>query len=180
MNAEDETLFPVAHDIQNKQKPKIYVNNKQVDYQTDKSNLRGKTLEVYDYLISNPGDHGVREIQRVLNYSSPSVVTYHLNRLIDAKIVTKNAENRYLVITDEIKLGSLANHIRIIRFWVPRSILYAITTLFLVLTGIMLVIVKMDNYQIWAIFFLPPLTLITVLLFYDSYKLSKKLVDASK
>ncbi|NIM45531.1 MAG: hypothetical protein GTN80_07805, partial [Nitrososphaeria archaeon] len=46
------------------------------------SELKGKTLLVYWYLIKERGDSvGVREIQRALKFSSPSVASYHLEKL---------------------------------------------------------------------------------------------------
>jgi len=44
--------------------------------------LKGKTLLVYMYLLrSTEPTVGVREVQRSLGFSSPSVSSYHLNKL---------------------------------------------------------------------------------------------------
>ncbi len=52
--------------------------------------LKGKTLLVYMYLLrSNDPDVGVREVQRSLGFSSPSVSSYHLNKLRELGLVDR-------------------------------------------------------------------------------------------
>ena len=44
------------------------------DEEIIESELKGKTLLVYMHILKNPGDPvGVREVQRELGFSSPSV-----------------------------------------------------------------------------------------------------------
>lgn len=56
--------------------------------------LRGKTLRVYWYLLKHGGEHpiGVREVQRSLGFSSPSVALHHLEKLRDLKLLDKKPE----------------------------------------------------------------------------------------
>ncbi|MEM4726872.1 MAG: hypothetical protein QXD04_01275, partial [Candidatus Bathyarchaeia archaeon] len=52
------------------------------------SELKGKTLLVYMYLLkTNRPSIGVREVQRALKFSSPSVAAYHLNKLEELGLV---------------------------------------------------------------------------------------------
>jgi len=53
------------------------------------SNLTGRTLMIY-FVLLNKKTIGVRELQRHLNLSSPSVAKYHLEKLVDLHLV----ENR--------------------------------------------------------------------------------------
>ena len=53
------------------------------------SNLTGRTLMVY-FVLLNKKTIGVRELQRHLNLSSPSVAKYHLEKLVDLHLI----ENR--------------------------------------------------------------------------------------
>ena len=53
------------------------------------SNLTGRTLMIY-FVLLNKKLIGVRELQRHLNLSSPSVAKYHLEKLVDLHLV----ENR--------------------------------------------------------------------------------------
>ncbi|GAH14244.1 unnamed protein product, partial [marine sediment metagenome] len=52
-------------------------------------NLNGRTLMVY-FVILNKKSIGVRELQRQLELSSPSVAKYHLEKLVNMNLV----ENR--------------------------------------------------------------------------------------
>ena len=49
-------------------------------------NLNGRTLMVY-FVILNKKSIGVRELQRQLELSSPSVAKYHLEKLVNMNLV---------------------------------------------------------------------------------------------
>ena len=51
--------------------------------------LRGRTLRVYFELLSTKGPVGPRELQRKLGLSSPSLAAYHLDKLVDLKLVRR-------------------------------------------------------------------------------------------
>ncbi|MHA2262129.1 MAG: LexA family protein [Candidatus Thorarchaeota archaeon] len=57
--------------------------------------LRGNTLRVYWYMIQQGEPVGVREIQRALGMSSPSVANHHLSRLLDLELIDKRLDNSY-------------------------------------------------------------------------------------
>ncbi|MFX1499554.1 MAG: hypothetical protein ACFFDH_01165 [Promethearchaeota archaeon] len=50
------------------------------------SNLTGRTLMVY-FVLLNKKSIGVRELQRHLDLSSPSVAKYHLEKLVNLKLI---------------------------------------------------------------------------------------------
>jgi hypothetical protein len=60
------------------------------------ANIRGNTLRVYVYLLKS-GASELREVQRSLGFSTPSLASYHLNRLVEAGYATQDAHGRYLV-----------------------------------------------------------------------------------
>ena len=82
--------------------------------------LRGTTLEVYRFLLKSRKPVGIRELQRALSLSSPSVATYHLSKLEDAGLLRKELGNytvaKYL----------LENSVKISHFLIPRYLFYAI------------------------------------------------------
>ena len=84
-----------------------------------KDALRGTTLEIYRFLVKTNKPMGIREVQRALNLSSPSVVAYHFSKLEDAGLV-KQEKGDYVV----SKL-ILEHSIRISRFIIPRHLFYA-------------------------------------------------------
>lgn len=87
--------------------------------------LKGKTLMVYMYLLkSDDTGVGVREVQRALNFSSPSVASYHLNKLNDLGLV----ENRYgdYFLVKEVKIGVLKQFVSFGGIMLPRYLFYAV------------------------------------------------------
>jgi predicted DNA-binding transcriptional regulator len=71
------------------------------------SQLKGKTLLVYWYLLrSSRSSVGVREVQRTLGFSSPSVAAHHLDKLLSLGLVDKKGTGEYFL-TQEVKVGLL-------------------------------------------------------------------------
>ncbi|MDG7008063.1 MAG: winged helix-turn-helix transcriptional regulator [Nitrososphaerota archaeon] len=79
-----------------------------------RNDVRGNTLRAYVYLLRS-GPSELRDVQRSLGLSSPSLASYHLGRLVEAGYATQDPHGRYLVVqeaTNEIldgytKLGGL-------------------------------------------------------------------------
>jgi hypothetical protein len=89
------------------------------------SELKGKTLLVYWYLLQQPTHTvGIREVQRSLNFSSPSIAVHHLEKLQDLGLVEKKGTGEY-VLEEEVKIGILRFFTRMGRFLVPRYLFYS-------------------------------------------------------
>ena len=58
--------------------------------------LKGNTMRVYLYLLRS-GASELRDVQRDLGFSTPSLASYHLGRLMEAGYVTQNPHGQYLV-----------------------------------------------------------------------------------
>lgn len=90
------------------------------------SELKGKTLMVYWYLLRSPSSAvGVREIQRTLGFSSPSVAAHHLDKLLELGLVDKRATGEYFLV-QEVKVGILRFFTKLGRFLVPRYLFYSV------------------------------------------------------
>ena len=90
------------------------------------SQLKGKTLQVYWFLLgASARSAGVREIQRALHFSSPSLALHHLEKLQDLGLVVKKDTGEY-VLKEEVKVGILKLFTRIGRFLVPRYLFYSV------------------------------------------------------
>jgi hypothetical protein len=63
------------------------------------SELKGNTLRVYLLLLSK-GPCELRDVQRALGFSTPSLASYHLNKLIEAGYASQNSAGQYLSIKD--------------------------------------------------------------------------------
>lgn len=94
------------------------------------SELKGNTLRAYWTLLnSKDGVIGVRELQRQLGFSSPTLASYHLNKLVELELVVNERGNYRL--EREVKVGVLKQFIKIGTFLLPRYVLYA--TMFTIL-----------------------------------------------
>ncbi len=82
--------------------------------------LKGNALEIYRLLLKAKKPLGIREIQRALKLSSPSIAQYHLSKLEYAGFVKKEAGN-YVI--DRITLDSC---VKISRFLIPKYLFYCI------------------------------------------------------
>ncbi|MFQ5834283.1 MAG: winged helix-turn-helix domain-containing protein [Candidatus Thorarchaeota archaeon] len=80
--------------------------------------LKGRTMSVYSLLLTQD-KLGVREIQRQLGFSSPSLSMHHLKKLEDAGLVTKNEHGEYSV-ARTVRVGSLTLFVRIGKRFLPR------------------------------------------------------------
>ncbi len=82
--------------------------------------LRGLTLKVYRYVLKNDKETGIREVQRALKLSSPTLAVYHLEKLEQAGLIKKGVTG-YVV--DRIYLRNL---VRLRRLLVPKYFFYAL------------------------------------------------------
>jgi DNA-binding Lrp family transcriptional regulator len=93
--------------------------------------LRGLTLKVYKFVLRSDRPVGIREVQRALDLSSPTLALYHMNKLEEAGLIKKES-NGYTA--DRVILENL---IRFRRILIPRNFFYMI---FLVTSLIMLAV----------------------------------------
>jgi DNA-binding transcriptional ArsR family regulator len=85
--------------------------------------LKGNTLRVYVYALKKR-KVGVREVQRALLMSNPSLAQYHLNKLKDLGLVSEN--NGEYEISKEVKVDVMRDFLRVGTLIVPRFIFYAV------------------------------------------------------
>lgn len=101
-------------------------NFSRADLAEIESNLKGKTLQIYWYLLKTSNSSvGVREIQRSLGLSSPSVAAHHLDKLLSLGLVEKTMRGEYYL-SKEVKVGLLRFFTRMGRFLVPRYLFYSL------------------------------------------------------
>ena len=103
-----------------------------MDSNEAQDNLKGTTLETYRFLLKANKPIGARELQRALNFSSPSLAAYHLSKLEEIGLV-KN-ENGEFVIAKVL----LEDCIRVSRFLIPRYFFYSIFAIAALIAGLTL------------------------------------------
>ncbi|MEM1570051.1 MAG: ArsR family transcriptional regulator [Candidatus Bathyarchaeia archaeon] len=98
--------------------------SKDVDMEKIEYALKGKTLQVYMYLLRSRRGVGVREVQRALRLSSPSLAFHHLDKLEALGLVGKDAYGRY-VVTRKVDVGVLSLFVNVLGYALPRYLFYA-------------------------------------------------------
>ncbi|MEM3608900.1 MAG: ArsR family transcriptional regulator [Candidatus Bathyarchaeia archaeon] len=96
--------------------------------------LRGKAWKVYWLLLKTGRPMSVREVQKALRFSSPSVAQHHLEQLRELGLVQKqDAGSRYFLI-NEVKIGVLRHFVKLGRIMFPRYFFYAMfsTTFYII------------------------------------------------
>ncbi|MEM2744437.1 MAG: ArsR family transcriptional regulator [Nitrososphaerota archaeon] len=133
--------------------------------------LRGKTLLVYWYLLKHGNSPvGVRHIQRELGFSSPSIVSHHLEKLIDLGLVKRNERGEYIPI-EEVKIGIFKEFIRIGRLIFPRYIFYAVLFTTMLLSYIIIYQQNFSPHNTMALIFG---FLACIILWYETLRLLKE------
>lgn len=85
--------------------------------------LKGNTLRVYVYALKNRRV-GVREVQRALLMSNPSLAQYHLNKLKELGLVGEN--NGEYEVLNEVNVSVMKDFLRVGTLLVPRFVFYAV------------------------------------------------------
>ena len=105
-------------------------NNEKLSRDEIVSNLTGRTLMVY-FVLLNKKSIGVRELQRHLDLSSPSVAKYHLEKLVNLHLIENKGGIYHL--DKKADLPVLTSWVLIGKILLPKVIFAAIflTTLFI-------------------------------------------------
>jgi hypothetical protein len=114
--------------------------------------LRGKAWKVYWFLLKNGAPVGVREVQRALHFSSPSIAFHHLEQLKELGLVEKQEVGGHYVLVGQVKIGVLKHYVKLGKLLFPRYFFYALfTTLFYAFyTALMVHSFTRDNVFILA------------------------------
>ncbi len=94
----------------------------QVNQKEIVKNLTGRTLMIY-FVLLNTKKTGVRELQRKLELSSPSVARYHLDKLSELHLL-ENRNGVYHLI-NKAKIPALTSWVLLGKQLLPRSIFAA-------------------------------------------------------
>lgn len=96
-------------------------NETEFDYK-----LRGKAWNVYWLLLKNGHPMSVREVEKALRFSSPSVAQHHLEQLRQIGLVQKENVGGNYSLVSEVKIGVLRHFIKLGRLVFPRYFFYAL------------------------------------------------------
>jgi hypothetical protein len=86
--------------------------------------VRGNTMRVYLYLLQS-GATELREVQRSLGFSTASLASYHLNKLVDAGLVGQDEFGRYHITKDATK-ELLEGYVKVGTVVVPQLFFFSV------------------------------------------------------
>jgi DNA-binding transcriptional ArsR family regulator len=90
----------------------------------DDAKLSGTTLRVYRYIYRTGKPIGIRDIQRGLSLSSPSVAEYHVKKLLEMGLVKQQEECEFSgFVVDRIVFE---NMIRVKRVLIPMQVAFVV------------------------------------------------------
>ncbi|MDF1539208.1 MAG: hypothetical protein P1Q69_09940 [Candidatus Thorarchaeota archaeon] len=132
--------------------------------------LKGRTMSVYALLLTH-SKMGVRDIQRSLGFSTPSLALHHLTKIVEMNLAEKDAHGEYSVVK-LVRVGSLSLFVRIGKRLLPRFFFLATLfsamlvvyisffltwpptgadAMFLVLCIISIVVVVYESRRVWLL-----------------------------
>jgi len=131
--------------------------------------LRGLTLKVYKFILRSDKPVGIREVQRALGLSSPTLALYHINKLEEAGLIKKEL-NGY--VADRVILENLFRFRRIL---IPRNFFYMI---FFVVSLVMLaVFLRPPTLTREYVFSLAVVSIATATSVYETFKVFSREVS---
>ncbi|MGQ9679417.1 MAG: hypothetical protein ACUVV4_01405 [Candidatus Bathyarchaeia archaeon] len=131
------------------------------------SELKGKTLLIYMHLLKvNKPTIGVREVQKALNLSSPSVAAYHLNKLLELGLV-ENERGDYKLVR-EVKIGILRQFVTLRGLVLPRFLFYAVLLTTMLATFILQYPANFTRFYLTTLIMG---TIPTIILWYETIKI---------
>ena len=86
--------------------------------------IYGKTLDVYLCILTSAGGVGVRDIWRQLGFSSPSLAQYHVNKLLDLRLIEADFDGKY-IINDQESIEALRSFLLLRGMLIPRLTIYS-------------------------------------------------------
>ncbi|MFH0896528.1 MAG: helix-turn-helix domain-containing protein [Candidatus Bathyarchaeota archaeon] len=85
--------------------------------------ISGTTWDVYMHILTSREPTGVREVWRELKLSSPSLAQYHINKLLDLKLIETVSDGKYQTNKDE-PVEALRSFVLLRGKLIPRLVFY--------------------------------------------------------
>lgn len=127
----------------------------------------GTTFEVYLHLLKIKSATE-REVYHALNMSSPYLATYHLSKLLELKLASKDSTGLYHVINK--RFGILHFFVVTGRWLIPRTLFYTILH-FAMAFSFLLVLPIAWNIIVFALMLIPAcISILETVLFYRALK----------
>ncbi len=129
--------------------------------------LRGKAWKVYWFLLRNGNPASVREVQRALHFSSPSIAHHHLEQLRELGLVEKQEIGGHYVLVGEVKIGVLRHYVKLGKLLFPRYFFYALFSTVFYLLYLLLLVQEFNRDNLFILSFG---AIVCVIFWYEAYR----------
>lgn len=110
----------------------------------------------------------MREVQRALHFSSPSVAYHHLEQLRELGLVQKQDIGGHYLLVSEVKIGVLRHYVKLGRLLFPRYFFYAVfSTVFYVAYLLFLV----QGFTRENLFIISFGAIVCIVFWYEAYRI---------
>ena len=129
--------------------------------------LRGKAWKVYWLLLRSCRPMSVREVEKALRFSSPSVAHHHLEQLRQLGLVQRQNVGGEYVLVSEVKIGVLRHFVKLGRLMFPRYFFYAIFSSAFYIAYITLLMQDFTRENLFIISFG---AIVTIIFWYEAFR----------
>jgi DNA-binding transcriptional ArsR family regulator len=129
--------------------------------------LRGKAWKVYWFLLKSGQPVGVREVQRALRFSSPSVAYHHLEQLCELGLVEKQEVGGHYVLVSQVKIGVLKHYVKLGRLLFPRYFFYGVFSTVFYVAFLLFFLQGLSRENLFMISFG---AIVTAIFWYEAYR----------
>jgi DNA-binding transcriptional ArsR family regulator len=129
--------------------------------------LRGKAWKVYWLLLKSGRPMSVREVEKALRFSSPSVANHHLEQLRQLGLVQRQKLGGEYVLVGKVKIGVLRHFVKLGRLMFPRYFFYA---LFSSAFYIAYITILMQGFTRENLFIISFGAIVTIIFWYEAFR----------
>lgn len=130
--------------------------------------LRGKAWKVYWYLLKTGKPVSVREVQRALRFSSPSVANHHLEQLRELGLVGKQDIGGHYELVSQVKIGVLKHYVKLGKLLFPRYFFYALFSTIFYVAFLALFVTSFSRENLFIISFG---AIVSAIFWYEAYRI---------
>ena len=135
--------------------------------------LTGTTWNVYLFILTSGRPQGVREVWRALELSTPSLAQYHINKILEMKLIEANLEGKYQA-SEREQIGVLRGFVKMRGRLVPRLIFYSALLGGILFAYLLLWPFRWDFRDLIVLF----VTVLSIIAFsFEAYNQYKSLLD---
>jgi hypothetical protein len=115
-----------------------------------KKRVSGTTWDVYLYLLTS-NNTGVRDVWRHLKLSSPSLAQYHINKLVDLKLIETTLDGKYKA-NEKAQTEVLRSFVLLRGRLIPRLVVYGTALLGILISYLILWPMRWDFRDLVILF----------------------------